>query len=78
VKGYNEGSLNVVTILHTDRPSPLSLLVLPNPGIIIAVNAFQNPLFSSNMSANPGIIIAVNAFQNPLFSSNMWSSFNYC
>ena len=23
MKGYNEGSLNVVTILHTDRPSPL-------------------------------------------------------
>ena len=22
VKGYDEGSLNVVTILHTDRPSP--------------------------------------------------------
>ena len=26
VKGYNEGSLNVVTILHTDRPSPFILL----------------------------------------------------
>ena len=25
MKGYNEGSLNVVTILHTDRPSPLIL-----------------------------------------------------
>ena len=28
VKGYNEGSLNVVTILHTDRPSPCMVFTL--------------------------------------------------
>ena len=28
MKGYNEGSLNVVTILHTDRPSPLNLYLM--------------------------------------------------
>ena len=28
MKGYDEGSLNVVTILHTDRPSPLILFTI--------------------------------------------------
>ena len=28
VKGYDEGSLNVVTILHTDRPSPYILNIM--------------------------------------------------
>ena len=31
MKGYNEGSLNVVTILHTDRPSPLNLYLTKVP-----------------------------------------------